>query len=160
MPSYFITFTTYGSRLHGDKRGSVDDAHNQYEAELLPAHGLRESFERSQSLNPAVVLDDAQRKTVEWAIRNVCTYRSWELLAVNVRSNHVHVMCAGDATPERMMNDFKIWATRRLREQRLIAAGIHVWTRHGSTRYLWSEADRQRVWEYIVNWQDGERFEG
>lgn len=160
MRSYFITFSTYGSRLHGDERGSVDTAHNQYESERLPPHGMRKSFERSRLLNPPVVLDEFQRKLVETAISDVCRHRSWELAAINVRSNHVHVLCSGDATPERMMNDFKSWSTRRLREQGVVGAETRLWTRHGSTRYVWSEADRRRVWEYVVNGQDGERFPG
>lgn len=28
VPSYFITFHTYGTRLHGDEKGSVDHEHN------------------------------------------------------------------------------------------------------------------------------------
>jgi hypothetical protein len=33
--AYLITFTTYGARLHGSARGSVDDEHNVYGTPLL-----------------------------------------------------------------------------------------------------------------------------
>ena len=35
LPSYFLTFTTYGTWLHGDTRGSVDREHNIVETPYL-----------------------------------------------------------------------------------------------------------------------------
>jgi len=32
---YLITFRTYGTWLHGDKRGSIDRRHNRYGAPLI-----------------------------------------------------------------------------------------------------------------------------
>ncbi len=37
------------------------------------------------------------------------------------------------------MSSLKAWATRYLREACLVADGARVWTRHGSTRWLWNE---------------------
>jgi len=34
--AYLITFRSYGTWLHGDKRGSVDRHHNRYGAPLIP----------------------------------------------------------------------------------------------------------------------------
>jgi hypothetical protein len=33
--AYFITFTTYGTWLHGDERGSVDKGHNRVGTEFI-----------------------------------------------------------------------------------------------------------------------------
>jgi hypothetical protein len=37
------------------------------------------------------------------------------------------------------MTSFKAWSTRRLREAGLVRRDQKVWSRHGSTRYLWTE---------------------
>jgi REP element-mobilizing transposase RayT len=86
-----------------------------------------------------VVLGTQRRAVVDRTIREVCEYRDWVLHALNVRSNHVHIVVSAACRPEYAMTSFKSWSTRRLREARLIAPGIKIWSRHGSTRYLWSD---------------------
>ncbi|MCH7544687.1 MAG: transposase [Proteobacteria bacterium] len=75
-------------------------------------------------------------------IEEHCRRRAWELLAVNARSNHVHVVVRfADVAPEKMMGEWKAWCTRRLRESGVMPSAGSVWTRHGSTRYLWKERE-------------------
>jgi hypothetical protein len=40
--AYLITFTTYGTRLHGSAKGSVDDEHNAYGTPLVQTDTNRE----------------------------------------------------------------------------------------------------------------------
>ena len=63
---------------------------------------------------PAYHMDQTRRDAVLQAIQEVCGYRGWNLLAAHVRSNHVHTVVEAEAEPERVMNDFKIYASRRL----------------------------------------------
>jgi REP element-mobilizing transposase RayT len=86
-----------------------------------------------------VVLDDARRATVDLAITDECAFRDWMLHAAAVRTNHVHVVVSGDATPERMLITLKGSATARLLKAGLAEKGSPTWARHGSTRYLWDE---------------------
>ncbi len=96
---------------------------------------------------------------VEKTIREVCDHRRWRLLAVNVRSNHVHVVSvAADNTPERVMNAFKSWTSRRLNEAFPQLARRHWWTRHGSTRWINFEDDANSAVHYVTDQQAGERF--
>ena len=47
--AYFITFTTYGTWLHGDKRKSVDPKHNQYISLKLKSNkGLYKKMKKNQ----------------------------------------------------------------------------------------------------------------
>ena len=69
--------------------------------------------------------------------KEVCRYRRWTLLAAHVRTEHVHVVVQAEATPERVLNDFKVYASRRLSEAGFENSERKRWTRHGSTRYLW-----------------------
>jgi len=84
----------------------------------------------------AVSLGSEQRPVVRDTLLEVCTHRGWRLLAANVRTEHVHVVVEARQTPEKVMESFKGYATRRLREAGLLGADQSVWARHGSTRYL------------------------
>jgi hypothetical protein len=99
---YFITFTTYGERLHGDDRSSVERLRSADAGarELAPDRG-REGSERQLLLSPAVTLDREQREAVADAAREVCSHNNWHPHAINVRTNHVHIVVSGPATPER-----------------------------------------------------------
>jgi REP element-mobilizing transposase RayT len=77
---------------------------------------------------------------VAGAISEVCDIRGWTLAALNVRTNHLHAVVAANTAPERIMLDFKSYATRRLRRDGLSRPGSPVWARGGSTKYLWQHA--------------------
>lgn len=150
---HFITWTTYGAWLHGDQRGSVDMDHRQYGEDYLAPHAGRRQFARSVMEEPPFILSPQQRRVVEEAIAGVCAYREWELLAVNCRTNHVHVVVAGPDMPgEQVMRQFKAYATRALREK-LNLERKNVWTEGGSTRYLNHESAVHAAVEY-TNHQD------
>jgi hypothetical protein len=58
--AYLITFTTYGTWLHGDSRGSVDKQHNRYGDDLVALDAAREKKERIALENQPVVLSPEQ----------------------------------------------------------------------------------------------------
>lgn len=124
--AYFITFHTYGTWFHGDERGSVDPDHNIYGTETLAQDGNKSNFQKGRLNQPPILLDDNQRSIVERTINEVAGHRGWVIRAINVRSNHVHVVAAANAKPEKVMNDFKAWATRRLAEAGAVKKGSRV----------------------------------
>ncbi len=154
---YLITFTTYGTWLHGDPRGSVEDQKNLPGTPLVDENPKLNQSEQQQLKHDPVTLNADQRRCVRDTIQEVCRHRGWRLHACNVRTNHVHVVvCAGD-TPEKVMNDFKSYATRRIIESGLIGQGQTVWTRHGSTRYLKEEASVDAACRYVLEEQGEDR---
>ncbi|MHC4695890.1 MAG: transposase [Planctomycetota bacterium] len=150
---YLITFTTYGTWLHGDKRGAVDRDHNAYGAPFLRPDASRKSAATKRTTKDSVVLNAERRRVVHRTVEQVCEHRGWTLHAVNVRSNHVHVVVSAPECPERVMNALKSWATRKLVGSGLIKRGTAVWTRHGSTRYLWKPRDLLSACEYVSEQQ-------
>jgi REP element-mobilizing transposase RayT len=152
--AYLITFTTYGTWLHGDDRGSAGrEDNNRFGDEYLPPDVSRRRFERSELVGESYHLDETRRTIVLGTIQEVCSHRGWQLLAAHVRSNHLHVVVAGDTSPERMMNDFKSYASRLLNEAKCDPADCKRWTRHGSTRYLWVEEHVQAAIRYVAEGQ-------
>ncbi len=151
--AYFITFTTYGTWLHGRGQGSVDRDTNIPGEPFLPADPHREAEQRATMKQPEYRLDAARRDVVLKTIREVSRHRKWRLWAVHVRSNHVHIIVTGPKKPERIMGDFKAWCSRRLREAFGEPADRERWTEHGSTPYLWTEETLHAKIDYVVNGQ-------
>jgi REP element-mobilizing transposase RayT len=113
-----------------------------------------QAAERSRMREPAVVLGEPARHIVERVVVDVCAHNGWMLQAANARTNHIHVVVSAPRDPESVLRTIKAWATRRLVEAALFERGAHVWSRHGSTVYLWTAASVDRAIWYVVNGQD------
>lgn len=87
------------------------------------------------------------------AIVGVCRHRDWTLLAAHARSNHVHVVVAAESAPERMLNDFKAYASRALGAAKLDDPRQIRWARHGSTRWLLTAEEVEAAVRYVVHGQ-------
>ncbi len=156
----FISWTCYGQWLHGNARGSVDREHNLVDTPWLSPDSNLETEERNRMAHPPYSLDAERRRVVLAAIRQVCEYRKWILHAAHVRALHVHVVVSGAQTPERMMNDFKAYASRALNAAGIDPPDCKRWTRHGSTRYINDDAYLAAATNYVLNKQGDpmERF--
>ena len=149
--AYFITFSTYGSRLHGDERQSVIVKEDI--SRLVGRNDALKQHEEKAMKFPAVILEESQRKIVLDTILKHCEIKESELYAVHVRSNHVHVIVKSSEDPDKVMYDIKAWATRRLRE-----AGndfATVWTRQGSTKYIFKHEKLKEKIHYVI-YEQGE----
>lgn len=111
---YFLTFACYRCHLHGDESGSVDRSHNLPGSRVLEADPTRAATERQGMLQTPYSLDRNSQAAVLEALREVRLHRRWILLAAQVRTNHVHVIVEAEVRPERVMNDFKSYASRWL----------------------------------------------
>jgi REP element-mobilizing transposase RayT len=157
--AYLITFRCYGTWLHGAERGSVDRRHyHRYGTLDMPPNKRVQADEQSTLQSKPIRLNRAARATVESAIREVCKHRSYCLYAVNVRTNHVHAVVVSGSKPESVMNGFKAYATRSLRKAHLLSDTVKPWSRHGSTRYLWTEEQVAAAIEYVMFGQGDEPF--
>lgn len=136
--AYFLTWTTYGTWLPGDERGWVEKP-GQFRA---PDGELQETAQRRMT-EPALTLDAAQRRIVEDTIDDHCRIRGWHLHAVSARTQHVHVVVtAPGRKPDEVMDQFKAWCSRRLKEHERSrqSTGARIrqnwWTQRGSKRWL------------------------
>jgi len=140
----FTTWTTYGTWLPGDERGwfnklgpQNENPIQRFDAQLLMSEN-------------AVLLDPKQRNLVEETIQAHCAYRGWNLLAVNCRTNHVHVLVnTSDVAIDVPRTQFKAWATRKLKEK--TPDRKHWWTERGWDVFIDDDDSLARVHEYIRN---------
>lgn len=153
MPTYLITFRTRGTWLHGDPRGSVDPRHNTLGEPLIAPNPRLVQRDRERMASAPVVLDETDRSAVDAAIRSVCNHRRWTLHALHVRTNHVHAIVTAPVRPERVMHAFKAWSTRRLVEAGRRMQGAKTWARHGSTRWLNTDASFDAACRYVMEEQ-------
>jgi REP element-mobilizing transposase RayT len=158
---YLLTWTTYGTWLPGDDRGWVESGkfgiQRPNPSRLLMAR-------RYMTASP-VILDLSQRRIVEATIRDHCQIRHWTLHAVNVRSNHVHVVVTANIPPEGVMRQLKAWCSRRLTEApappaRSASEGRATrngqkrwWTEHGSTKWINDEEYLMNAIRYVLEGQ-------
>jgi hypothetical protein len=145
--AYFLTWTTYGTWLPGDPRGWVKYGEGGAGVPYRQGEPLRHRAAARLMVKGAVRFGDPERQVVSGNIAATCRAKGWTLLALSVRSNHVHiVLAAPNETPERVMTCLKAWASRALNDG---GARQHWWTRHGSTRYISTPASLKRAIEYV-----------
>jgi REP element-mobilizing transposase RayT len=148
--AYFISFRTYGTWLHGDKRGSIDRFHNQYRSPYVPQNRRWHRYNKQQLKTTPLILGGRERKSIETAISQTCLIRKWILLAINIRTNHIHAVVTANCDPDFVLNAFKANATRELRKQHLWSHDFSPWVRKGSKRRLWNERSVARVIDYVL----------
>ncbi len=149
--AFLLTWTTYGTWLHGDERGSADDHHNAFGTQPIAPDRFQRARLDGRLLEPPLALDQPMRDAVDAIIRRHCEVRAWPLVALNVRSNHIHCVVGWrNAEPERVMHELKSWATRALRSFPELETRQRFWTHHGSTRYLWDDRSVHDAARYVL----------
>ena len=91
MPAlaYLLTFNTYGTRSHGDQRGSVDRKNNVLGEPHIGINPDLERRRRELMRQEPYVLDKARQQFVLHAIRQHAAHRKWIVWAVHVHTAHV-----------------------------------------------------------------------
>lgn len=153
--AYFITWTTYGSWLPGDRRGWVKKGESGIQAQ----DSKRKAVAQGRMRGKPVTLSASQRRIVEEMIHRHCDLRNWTLHALNVRSNHVHMVVSAERSPETVMEQIKAWCSRRLNESDALqgdpANRRKWWTEHGSTKWINDERYLENAIRYVLEGQDG-----
>jgi hypothetical protein len=151
--AYLLTFSCYGSWLHGDERGSVDRNHRMHGMPLLePASGLHQHEAVSMG-ETAYSLTALTCPVVLEALSEVCQHRGWELLAAHVRTQHVHAVIKAAEAPERVLTQIKAYSSRALQGIPGERDRQRRWSRGGSKRYLWRPEDVDAAVHYVVHEQ-------
>jgi len=147
--AFMITWTSYGTWLPGDQRGWVTSK----EPGIQEPDPSRESYARRTMQSDAIILSNKQRHIVDSTIREHCKIRKWSLHALNVRSNHVHIVITADVLPEVVMNQLKAWCSRRLNQSdehtKNSIRKRKWWTEHGSTKWINDEYYLETAIRYV-----------
>lgn len=80
--AYFISFRSYGTWLHGDKRGSIDRFHNRYKSPYMAPSEIWRDYNQQHLRTWPLILKADHRRWIEAAIRETCNIRKWWLGAM------------------------------------------------------------------------------
>ncbi len=152
---YFITFSTYGTRLLGREQGSYrwDSAY------VEPQERLRRYME--ENLNePPVKFEYEERAFVHDQFMRCANRFGWEIDALNVREEHVHIVIFapnGESSQE-VVRKLKTSATRALYESERRIIGSRIWTKAYAETVVWSIGFWRRKVEYTLLEQGGNSY--
>lgn len=139
MPTYHIIWTTYGTWLPGDARGWIKSGTWTIQA----GDRVLEEENRARMAGDAVVLDLEHRDIVEQTIRDHCAIRNWNLHAMNVRTNHVHLVVTADRDPDTVMEQLKAWCSRKLSDAK--GATTRIAKNAGRKRWFTEGGDKEII---------------
>jgi REP element-mobilizing transposase RayT len=148
--AYHITFGTYGTRLHGDSRGTVDRSHNVYGEPIV---GRAEDWHREELAHlkfPARVFTREQMVEAEGSIPSICVRGGWSLHACAAGPDHVHVVCSAEVAGKAIRTWLKRWLGEGLAERWALAEGETFWAEAGSVKWVWTTDYFERVVPYVI----------
>lgn len=148
---WLLTWTTYGTRLPGDPRGTIGVLHSQVGTQIdrnrpgdpeIESSAALQRYGASIMKGDPVFLNQEQARVLLTQFHCTSGYRQWRLLAVAIMKNHIHlgVNVHGDPEPESIMRDFKSYGSRALNLQWGKPKSETWWTESGSSRKLDSES--------------------
>jgi REP element-mobilizing transposase RayT len=151
---WLLTWTTYGTWLPGDERGFVSPVRENSDDKWRSQNQCGTAYSRSMPglrtasqlrlKCPPIYLDIEQSRVVFKQFQETAAYRDWQLEAVAVMANHVHVIVSldSDVEPDVLLRDFKSYASRTLNSRWDKPASGTWWAESGSKR---KKSDRRAV---------------
>jgi len=149
--AYHITFGTYGTRLHGDPRGTVDRLHNKHGDPIIGQNNDWLAIESANLTGKPVVFDQPVRVGIEQVINSVCERGGWECHAGACQSNHVHVLLTSSDDSKLTRRLLKRWLSECLNDEygSESSESGRWWAKGGSIKWVWDEIYFANVKRYI-----------
>jgi REP element-mobilizing transposase RayT len=147
--AYHITFGTYGTRLHGDDRGTVDRSQNNFGDPIIGHDKDWNSHERRLLKFAPRELTFDQRAFIETAVPKICDRGGWQFLEVAAAPDHVHNMLTGNANGNTIRKWLKRWLGESLSEHWPLQPQELWWAECGSVKWVWTQDYFNRVRDYI-----------
>ena len=139
--TWHITFGTYGTRLHGDDRPTVDRDHNELGEPFLEPDPKRWRGDRNRMKAAPVYLTREQCLFIQLTLIAICARGGWTLRTCSAASDHVHLVI--DIIPavhgEKARRLIKRWLTQALNERWPRAEGLAWWADEGSNKVVGNE---------------------
>ena len=155
--AYHITFGTYGTRLHGDERGTVHRAMNLPGEPILGADWAWERMERKLLKFEPRIFTVEQMVKVESLVLEVCIRGGWKLHTCAAGPDHVHGVLGANAEGEAVRKWLKRWLSQALAPSIPLRAGETFWAECGSVKWIWTQDYLNRAIEYVRKQRATER---
>lgn len=152
LTTWHITFGTYGTRLHGGERPTVDKGHNQLSEAFVRPRNEREESARDRMRFPPRFLTSEQRKFTEIELPLICERGGWTYRVCSAGSDHVHLLCdvARDVHGEKVRRLVKRWLGQALSARWPLPKGASWWAEEGSNKAVHEEAYLNNAFAYVA----------
>jgi REP element-mobilizing transposase RayT len=149
---WHITFGTYGTRLHGGERPTVDKQHHGLGESFVTVSPQREQFDRARLKFPSRLLTPAQSEFAENQLPAICERGGWGYRVCSAASDHMHLLC--DVKPEihgeKVRRLVKRWLGQALSEKWPLQEGATWWAEEGSNIAIHQESYLNNAFKYIA----------
>jgi len=147
--AYHITFGTYGTRLHGDSRGTVDRPMNQPGDPIIGADPAWWERERGRLNFEPVILTSEQMVFMEGVMPGVCERGGWDYHTGAGGPDHIHVLLTAEAEADAVRKWFKRWLGEAMSARWARAEGATWWAEGGSVKWVWERPYFENVLGYL-----------
>jgi REP element-mobilizing transposase RayT len=147
--AYHITWGTYGTRLHGDERGTVDRSMNKFGEPII---GAEESWQRMETKLlrfPPRELTLDQRQFIEKSIPGICVRGGWEYIATAAARDHVHNILRATVDGKDIRKWPKRWISEAMTKRWPVLPEQVWWAECGSVKWIWTEDYFDRAVAYV-----------
>jgi REP element-mobilizing transposase RayT len=151
--SWHITWGTYGTRLHGSYRPTVEREHNQRGEPFVAPNRERQAALQAILNFPPVFFTAEQRTFIETELPSICERGGWAYRIAAAANDHVHILC--DIVPamhgEKVRRILKRWLGQALSaEWPLPSPKATWWAEEGSNIAVKDEKYLNNVYNYIA----------
>jgi len=147
--AYHITFGTYGTRLHGDPRGTVDRRRNRPGDPIVGRNEAWQRMEASRLSHPPILLTVPQRVYAERAVISICQRGRWTYKEAACGPDHVHVLLSARRDGKAIRRWLKRWLGEALSARWPLRVGQSWWATGGSVKWIWDAGYLERVTQYV-----------
>jgi REP element-mobilizing transposase RayT len=153
LTTWHITFGTYGTRLHGDYRATVDKQHNELGTPFIGTNDSRKNSEQKRMRFTPVILTSKQRSFLQNTAPALCERGGWQYRICAAGPDHFHVLL--DIDPqihgERVRRLLKRWLTQELNQHWTLPNDAVWWAEEGSNKAIHEEKYLNNAYNYIAN---------
>lgn len=147
--AYHITVGTYGTRLHGDSRGTVDRSMNHHREPIIGRDEVWRREEESLLAFAPVILTVPQRGVIEAILPEICVKGGWQYHIAAVQPDHMHVLLSSPQEGKAVRRLLKRWVSQAISEKWPLEPGRLWWAECGSIKWIWTRDYFDNVFEYI-----------
>src|SRR5688572_27726382 len=144
-----ITWGTYGTRLHGDPRGTVDRYNNEHGEPVLGYDEHRWEKEKANLRFLPVVLTRPQMIFVEAQLPLICERGRWTHIVGAAGPDHVHEILDSPLDPETIRKLMKRWLGQAMSERWPLPDGATWWAECGSIKWIDNERHFANATRYV-----------
>ena len=155
--AYHITFGTYGTRLHGDERGTIYRAMNEPGDPIIGRDEEWRRIEQHKLKFKPRVFTIQQMSDVEQLLPLICTHGGWMHHAGAAGPDHVHEVLTGNADGVDIRKWLKRWLGEELAKIYPLLPGETFWAECGSVKWIWTDEYFRRARDYVFDQRATER---